>query len=146
MNAAFIYALARYMQCVQITCVYRSLYAHYMTSSQHLTKQLIRIRFRAGSIVTYIQTINSILTSRNWTNPNSPNSDTHAYAASLCKKSWHNVISSLRNNEPMLMAIVFDCCYFNNCPTSNHTQYELISVCLVRLFLFVWLQWEFVKD
>lgn len=42
-----------------------------------------------------------LLTSRNCTSPNSPSSDTHAYAASLCRKSWHNVISSLLNNDPI---------------------------------------------
>lgn len=47
--------------------------------------------------------INHILTSRNCTSPNSPSSDTQAYAASLCRKSWHKVISSLLNNEPILI-------------------------------------------
>ena len=43
----------------------------------------------------------ALLTSRNCTSPSSPSSDTHAYAASLCRKSWHNVISSLLNNDPI---------------------------------------------
>lgn len=45
-----------------------------------------------------------VLTSLNWTKPSSPSSDTHAYAASLCKNNWHRAISSLRNNEPMIPA------------------------------------------
>ena len=42
------------------------------------------------------------LTSLNCTRPSSPSSDTHAYAASDCKNSWHSVISSLRNKLPIL--------------------------------------------
>lgn len=45
------------------------------------------------------------LTSRNWTKPSSPSSETQAYAASLCRKSWHKVISSLRNNDPIFSVV-----------------------------------------
>lgn len=47
-----------------------------------------------------------LLTSRNWTVPDSPSSDTDVYAASGCINSWQSAISSLRNIEPIAAAAV----------------------------------------
>lgn len=45
-----------------------------------------------------------LLTSRNWTVPDSPNSETDVYAASGCINSWQSAISSLLNIEPIMAA------------------------------------------